>query len=58
MFRNGSTYEFHFIINKLAKEFEGQFEFLDENAEKLFFHYQLKGLDNGKTITYEKKVYW
>ena len=26
VFHNGSTYEYHFIIKELAKEFEGQFE--------------------------------
>ena len=31
---NGSTYDFHFIIKELAKEFEGEFECLDENTEK------------------------
>ena len=33
VFHNGSTYDFHFIINELAKESEGQFECLGENAE-------------------------
>ena len=33
VFHNGSTYDFHFIINELAKEFEGQFECLGENTE-------------------------
>ena len=34
VFHNGSTYYYHFIIKKLAKEFEGQFECLEENTEK------------------------
>ena len=34
VFHNGSTYDYHFIINELAKEFEGQFECLGENTEK------------------------
>ena len=34
MFHNGSTYDYHFTIKKLAKEFEGQFECLGENKEK------------------------
>ena len=34
VFHNGSTYDYHFIINKLAKEFDGQLECLGENAEK------------------------
>ena len=28
VFHNGSTYDYHFIIKHLAKEFEGQFECL------------------------------
>ena len=28
VFHNGSTYDYHFISKKLAKEFEGQFECL------------------------------
>ena len=31
---NGSTYEYHFIINELVKEFKGNFECLGENTEK------------------------
>ena len=34
VFHNGSTYDYHFIIKELAKEFEGNFECLDENTEK------------------------
>ena len=34
VFHNASTYDYHFIINELAKEFEGQFECLGENTEK------------------------
>ena len=34
VFHNGSTYDYHFIINKLAKEFYGQLECLRENPEK------------------------
>ena len=30
VFHNGSTYDYHFIINKLAKEFDGQLESLGE----------------------------
>ena len=33
-FYNGSTYDYHFIIKKLVKEFEGNFECLGENTEK------------------------
>ena len=31
---NGSKYDYHFIIKKLAEEFEEQFECLGENTEK------------------------
>ena len=34
VFHNGSTYDFHFIINELVKEFEGNFDCLGENTEK------------------------
>ena len=34
VFHNGSTYDYHFIINQLAKEFDGQLECLGENTEK------------------------
>ena len=34
LFHNGSTYDYHFIIKELAKEFEGEFECLKENTEK------------------------
>ena len=34
VFHNGSTYDYHFIIKKLDKEFEGNFECLGEYNEK------------------------
>ena len=34
IFHNGSTYDYHFIIKELAKEFKGNFECLGENTEK------------------------
>ena len=34
VFHNGSTYDYHFIIEELAKEFNGQFECLGEKSEK------------------------
>ena len=34
VFHNGSTYDYHFIMKELAKEFEGNFECLGENTEK------------------------
>ena len=32
VFHNGSTYDYHFIIKEIAKEFEGQFECLGINT--------------------------
>ena len=34
MFHNGSSYDYHFIIKELAKEFEGEINCLGENTEK------------------------
>ena len=34
VFHNGSTYDYHFIINQLANEFKGKLEGLGENSEK------------------------
>ena len=34
VFHTGSTYDYHFIIKKLAEEFKGEFECLGENTEK------------------------
>ena len=34
VFHNASTYDYHFIIKELAKEFEGNFECLGKNTEK------------------------
>ena len=57
VFHNGSTYDYHFIINKLAKEVDGQLECLGENMEKnIAFSVAIKKeLDNNKTITYKLK---
>ena len=56
VFHNGSTYDYHFIIKQLAKEFDGQFECLGENTEKyITFSVPIKKeLDNNKTITYKQ----
>ena len=57
VFHNGSTYDDHFIIKQLAKEFDSQFEFLGENTEKyITFSVPIKKvLDNGKTMTHKLK---
>ena len=34
VFHNGCTYDYHFIIKELVKEFDGNFECLGENTEK------------------------
>ena len=34
VFHNGSTYDYHFVIKKLAKEFDVQFECFGGNTEK------------------------
>ena len=34
VFHNDSTYDYHFIIKELVKEFDGNFECLGENTEK------------------------
>ena len=55
VFHNGSTYDYHFIIKQLAREFKGNFECLGENTEKyITFSVPIKKEhDNGKTTTYK-----
>ena len=53
VFHNGSTYDYHFIIKQLAREFKGNFECLGENTEK--YIPIKKEHDNGKTTTYKLK---
>ena len=54
---NDSTYDYHFIIGQLAKEFKGNFVCLGENTEKyITFSVPIKKEhDNGKTTTYKLK---
>ena len=58
IFHNGSTFDYHFIINQLAKEFKGQLECLGDNREKyITFSVPIKKeLDSGKRITYKLKL--
>ena len=51
VFHDGSTYDYHFIIKQLAREFKGSFECLGENTEKcITFSVPIKKEhDNGKT---------
>ena len=54
---NGSNYDYHLIIKKLTKEFEGKVDCLEENTEKyITFSVPLKKINkNGKLITYKLK---
>ena len=55
VFHNGSTYDYHFVIKKLAEEFKGDFECLGENTEKyITYSMPLKKEDDEK-ITYKLK---
>ena len=57
MFHNGSTYDYHFIIKELAKEFEGNFEYLGENTEKyITFSVPLKKKIENKNIEINYKI--
>ena len=54
VFHNGSTYDYRFIIKELVKEFEGNFECLDENTEKyITFSAPLKKKIKNKNKTLE-----
>ena len=57
IFHNGSTYDYHFIIKELAKEFKGNFECIGENTEKyITLSVPIKKAhDNGKTTIYKLK---
>ena len=57
VFHNGSTYDYHFIIKELGKEFVGKFECLGENTEKyITFSVPIeKEGDDSKPIVYEVK---
>ena len=52
---NASTYDYRLIIKEIAKEFEGSFEFLGENAEEyITFSVPIeKQHDDGKIIKYK-----
>ena len=58
VFHNGSTYDYHFIIRQLAKEFEGKSGCLGENTEKyITFSVPIKKElnNNNKAIIYKLK---
>ena len=59
VFHNGSTYDYHFIINELATSFKeyGNFECVSENSKK-YIKFSVpfkKDLKNGKSIKYKLK---
>ena len=57
VFHNGSTYDYHFIIKELVKEFEGSFECLGENTEKdITFSVPLKKKIEKKNIEITYKI--
>ena len=57
VFHNGSTYDYHFIINELVKEFDGNFECLGENTEKyITFSVPIKKEIRNKNIEIAYKI--
>ena len=57
VFHNGSTYDYHFIIKELAKEFDGNFDCLGENTEKyITFSVPLKKKIENKDIEINYKI--
>ena len=57
VYHNGSTYDYHFIIKELVKEFEGNFECLSENTEKyITFSVPLKNKIENKNIEITYKI--
>ena len=55
VFHNGSTYDYHFIIKELDKEFMGKFECLSENTETFSVPIKKKIEDKDLEITYKIK---
>ena len=57
VFHNGSTYDYHFIIKELAKEFDRNFECLGENTDKFLvpIKKEIKNKDKIIEITYKIK---
>ena len=57
LFHNGSTYDYHFIIKELVKEFDGNFECLGETTEKyITFSVPIKKKIENKDIEITYKV--
>ena len=57
VFHNGSTYDYHFIIKELVKEFEDNFDCLGENTEKYIpFSVPLKKKIENKNLEITYKI--
>ena len=57
VFHNGSTYDYHFLIKELVKEFEGNFECLGENTEKyITFSVPIKKKIDNKDLEITYKI--
>ena len=57
VFHNGSTYDYHFIIRELVKEFEGNFDCLGEDTEKyITFSVPLKKKIDNKNLEITYKI--
>ena len=57
VFHNGSTYDYHFVIKELVKEFDGNFECLGENTEKyITFSAPIKKKIENKNIEITYKI--
>ena len=57
VFHNGSTYDYHFIIKELVKEFDANFECLGENTEKyITFSVPIKKKIENKDIEITYKI--
>ena len=57
VFHNGSTYDYHFIIKELVKEFNGNFDCLGENTEKyITFSAPIKKKIENKDIEITYKI--
>ena len=57
VFHNDSTYDYHFIIKELVKEFDGNFECLGENTEKyITFSVPIKKKIENKDIEITYKI--
>ena len=56
VFHNGSSYDYHFIIKRLAEEFEKDFQCLGENKKKTMFSVPIKKESNNDlTLIYSIK---